>query len=121
MSKLKLDPEGDGYVLTASDGSTVNLSDDDILTLAQSAQRLSDHVAAKHSRGEEARAVPMSLTAQVELNNDLHQTEVHLRLIAASGASVWFALPLDVAKLLAEKLPLRVAELEQAKASRTKQ
>jgi|SRR5262249_34640946 len=114
----KLEPEGDHYILTNETGASITISDQDVLTLAQSAQRLKDHVLAKYSRGEGATAVVATEVVQVAVNTNLHQTHLQLGMIDPAGARTRFALPLDVAKELVGHLPARVAELEQSAAVR---
>jgi hypothetical protein len=114
----KLEPEGDHYILTNETGASITISDQDLLTLSQSAQRLKDHVLAKYSRGGGATAVPVTEVAQVAVNTDLHQTHLQLGMMDPAGVLTWFALPLDVAKELVGRLPVRVAELEQSAAGR---
>ena len=74
----KLEPEGDHYILTNEAGASITISDQDLLTLAQSAQRLKDHVLAKYSRGAGTTAVPITRVVQIAVNTDLHQTDLQL-------------------------------------------
>jgi hypothetical protein len=120
MSHLKLEPAGDDYLLSTANGMSITLSDADILTLAQSAPLLRDHVLSKHSRGG-VNARSSTPVAQAVLNTDLHRTEILLEMIDQYGTRVGFVLPLDVARPLSERLPHRVAEIEQAVANRKTQ
>jgi len=123
-AKLSLDPHGKDFVLkrTSESGETVEiiLSAMDVLTLAQSAQRLKDHILAQQSRSGVSMGVHMPV-AQVSLNTDIHVHEILLGLIDGNGAEQRFALPLEVAKPLAERLPVRIAEIEAVIPTRTRQ
>lgn len=118
-SKLSLDPDGNDFLLrkVAADGTAtaIKLSDADILTLAQSALILRSHVLAKRSR-EGADAVMLTPAARIELNTDLHNSEIHLAMIDRHGASAWFSLSLELARLLRDGLPPRVSEIEKSRA-----
>jgi hypothetical protein len=124
MSDISLEPRGDDYAIVrvSSDGKTEELllSADNVLTLAQSAQLLQGHILSKRSRIG-APAVFQTSVAQVRLNTDAHVTEIHLTMIAQNGAEATFSLPLNVAKPLAERLPARIAEIENQKRKHTKQ
>jgi hypothetical protein len=115
---LALEERGSAFVLvrTEADGSTTEmvLSETNIITLAQSAQRIRDAILARQSSSE-ATAVALTPVVQVALNTDLHRSEIHLMMIAPSGAQIGFLLPLEVAKPLAERLPVRIAEIEAAR------
>lgn len=122
--KLSLDPIGDDFVLRKimPDGTaaTITLSEADVLTLAQSAQSLRDHILARRSR-EGAAHSPVAVTPVVQVGLDdgsLGET-IHLTLIAPSGSRASFELPLEIAGLLAQRLPERLARLKAM--SQTKQ
>jgi hypothetical protein len=126
MPKLTLEEDGVNFVLRSANeaGSTnsLTLSADDILTLAQSIPSLRDRVLARRSpAGGSVSAVVMTDVAQIALNTDLHRSEVHLTMIDRHGAQAGYALPPKVARLLADRLPLRVAEIEAAAKTRTRQ
>jgi hypothetical protein len=117
-SKLTLDPQGDNFLLrqVTTEGTAVSmtLSDSDVLKLAQSARTLRHHVLAKRSR-EGAEAVALTPVAQIELNTDLHDSEIHLAMIDGHGAKEGFLLTLDLAQSLLHRLPTFVARLTGAK------
>jgi hypothetical protein len=119
-SKLSLDPDGDDFVLhrKAEDGTvtTMKLSATDVLTLAQSAQSLRDHILAKHSReGAEHSPVAVTPVAQVGLDDGSLGETIHLTMIGPSGSRAIFELPLQIADLLMQRLPPRLARLRTAK------
>ncbi len=107
-----------GYIVSNDAGDELVLSEDDILTLAQSARLLRDQLLARRTRGAKATARPAAPVSEVVLNVDLHKTVLYLLMIDPKGVEAGFALPLNVAKQLAEKLPGRVAEIETAEANR---
>jgi hypothetical protein len=119
-SELTLDPDGEEFLLrkTFSDqtSQTMRLSEADVLKLAQSAQRLEAHILSKKSRPEAG--VQMSNVtpvAQIRLNNDLHSAEILLGLIDGQGAEITFSLAPEVAQSLADRLPVRLSQIAQAK------
>jgi hypothetical protein len=123
---LSLDPKGDDFILrrTSTNGKTVSvtLSNDDIITLAQSIPSLRDRILAGHNLTRGAiSAVVMTEVTQVVLNTDLHRSEIHLTMIDRHGAQVGFALPLKIARPLVDRLPVRVAQIEAAAKSRIRQ
>src|SRR5437763_204298 len=120
---LSLDPDGDKFTLTRTDDSgsvgTFTLSGSDVLQLAQSAQRLTDQIVARHNRPEAGVSFSVATPiARVRLNVDLHASEILLGMIDGQGAETTFCLGLDVAKPLAERLPVRIAEIEQPEQTR---
>ena len=125
MTDLKLMPKGNSYILSRSlpDGTSaeIALSEENVISLAQSARRLMDHILAQHTP-KEGSVAPIATTpvAQVVLNTDVHRTEILLTMIAPSGAREAYALPLSVAKPLSERLQVKVAEIETAKAVQSK-
>ena len=120
---LNLEPHGEGFLLTQSNtGVSMIISDDDILSLAQSLPSLRDRVLARHSpKGDSVSAVAMTPVTRIVLNTDVHKTEIHLTMADRHGARLGFALDADVAQLLAERLPVRVAEIVAASKDRMRQ
>jgi hypothetical protein len=115
---LSFEPRADKWALihTTADGTKVEmiLSDAEVLTIVQSSPLWRDRILSKLSRtGVEARST--TIVAQVELNTDIFREAIHLRMIGENGASMGFELPLEVARPLADRLPIRVAEIEAEK------
>jgi hypothetical protein len=108
---LSLEPVGREFKLTRIDGhgkrSEMSLSSDNIMTLAQSAQRLRDRILSSNTRSG-VTAVAPTIVAQVELNDALLHSEILLTMIDRHGARACFALPVEIAELLVEKLPPRI-------------
>jgi hypothetical protein len=105
---LQLDPNGEGFVLRRTDAAgnvtQIELSADNVLTLARSSQFLSDHILAKQSRSG-ADAVNVTEVTRIGLNHDLHSTEIHLSFFDRHGAAMTFALPPQFAQHLVDRLP----------------
>jgi hypothetical protein len=123
---ITLASKGDDFVLRRTDASgkttSLTLSKDDILTLSQAIPSLRGHVLAGQSPGGGAiSAVAMTEVVQLELNHDVHKSEIHLTMIDRHGARVGFALPPAVARPLADRLPARVDLIEAAATTRTRQ
>lgn len=122
---IDVTPSEGNYTLTKTneDGTTqeMHLSPDEALTLAHSALRLSDHIL-QHMASIGGSVSPR-LTGRVvstTLNTDIHKTGIVLVMELDDGLEIGFELPFDVAKPLAERLPVRFSELEAAKSSRSK-
>lgn len=116
--RISLEQRDDDYALirVAADGarSEMVLSAANVITLAQSAQRLRDRLLPKLSRPG-ADAISVTPVVQVGLNTDLHKTAIHLTMIDQNGAQMTFSLPPQVARPLADRLPVRIAEIEAEK------
>lgn len=123
-SGLSLDPHGNDFLLTRIDegGQKLEmvLSDDDVLKLAQSSRNLQAAILAKLSPTGLSGAVHMPV-ARVSLTTDVHVHEILLGMFDSDGSEQRFSLPLEVAKPLAELLPVKVVEIEAAIPTRTKQ
>ena len=105
---LDLEPQGDDFLLKRVDGAgqetSIILSPDDVLTLAQSVQKMRQAVHAKRTPQVAAHpGVLATPVAQVGLDSDVHQTEVLMQMIGRNGSRLWFALPLEVAKPVSER------------------
>ena len=125
-NSISLEPKGQDFVLTRTDADgnqeSIMLAENDVLTLAQSAQRLKDHILERRTpKGSGVATGILTAVSRVALNVDIHQTEVLLTLFDRHGAQAAFSLPLAVAKPLSERLPVRVLEIEAAATKRTKQ
>lgn len=59
--------------------------------------------------------------AELILNTDLHKTEIVLRMIDPQGNERGYCLSQGTARQLAESLPHRLAEIEAATSTQTKQ
>src|SRR5258708_34156406 len=105
---LQLEPNGDRFTLRRTDVAgnvtTIDLSEDNILTLARSAQSLTDHILAKRSRSEVA-AVNVTEVARIGLNHDSHSTELPLSLFHPHAHEMTFVSAPAFAHQLADRLP----------------
>ena len=122
--KLTLEPEGDSFRLRQIEKtgrvSEVVLTEQSVLTLAQSSLLLRGRILAKHSR-EEVEAVVTTPVSRAGLKTDIHTSEVFLTLYDGQDTPMRFALSLDVVKPLSERLPVYVAEIEEAIRNKTVQ
>jgi hypothetical protein len=114
---LTLDPKGDDFILrhTAADGKTrsLSLSDNDVLSLAQSAPVLRDRILAKRNpAGGGFSAVYATPVVQIGLAPDALGENILLTMVAPSGAQVTFGLPRHIAQHLAERLPDHLAQVQ---------
>ncbi len=119
-STLSLDEEGDDYVLTRTqpDGTTTNiiLSPRDVMTLAQSAPLFRERVLSRlYPPGGGASPVFATVAEQVRVAPDALGEAILLTLIAPNGAGVTFEIPAPLAQELAERIPVRLAEMAGAK------
>jgi hypothetical protein len=114
---LQLDPNGDGFMLRRTDDAghvtEIELSADNVLTLARSAQSLTDQILAKQSRSG-ADAVNVTEVARIGLNHDLHATEIHLSFFDRHGAQMIFALLPQFAQHLVDRLPGWIDKISQS-------
>jgi hypothetical protein len=116
---LYLDPVGNDFMLRRTDanGKTrrMLLDEEDVLKLAQSARRLRDHILARRSpRGDTVSPEVVTPVTRVRLAIDALATHVLLWMIDPADVEICFALPLNVARALADRLPERVAQVEAA-------
>jgi hypothetical protein len=118
--ELEIAPRGKGFVLRrgSSRGGVVHeieLTDDNILTLSQSAEQLAQLVLSKHS--EQANPAAVFPADQIGLNCDQHRDELHLELVSPGGSRKIVAIPLQKALALAEALPSYLDGMKRYKAS----
>ena len=116
-SKLSLDPDGEDFVLrrVMPDGTTttMKLSERDILTLAQSAPALQQQVLSRHNpRSDSHSAVTATEVAQIALHDESMGQAILLTMIAPGGSRATFAIPTQIADLLVQSLPIRLARLK---------
>jgi hypothetical protein len=120
---LSLDPKNGDFVLrrTTENGNTrsITLSRDDVLTLAQSTQRLRDHILAQHSpAGGTISMVAVTPVVQTGLNVDVLSGDVFLTMVSSSGAQATFSFPQDIARNLADRISARLAQMRAARPTR---
>lgn len=112
---ISLDSAGNDFVFrrTYANGrrEEMILSRQNVLMLAQSAQRLKIRLLVKQSRPG-VDAVVLTPVARIGLNTDVHKTMIHLTMIDQQGEEMGFLLPMEVARPLAEGLPVRLAEID---------
>jgi hypothetical protein len=113
---LQLEANGDGFVLrrVAADGSVsqMELTADNVLTLAASAQSLTDQILAARTRSG-AVAARVTEVAQIALDTDIFATAIHLSLIDRHGALVTFALSQFYAQQLVDHMPSWIAKIQK--------
>jgi len=112
--------ERDGrYVLIreSEDGKIAefSLSPDSVLKLARSSLALTDQILAQRTPSANFSPAVVTPVAQISLNKDVHGSEVHLEFFDPNGMKAVFALPLKMAKSLADRLPGFVAEIEASR------
>jgi hypothetical protein len=118
QSELELIQQGEEFILrrtTEMGTSRFILSEDDVLTLAQSAEELRQHIVAKHTPvGAQGHPVVATPAPQAALNYDALHGDILLDLIQPNGRKHHFALPLGTAKALHERLGRWIAEASAA-------
>jgi hypothetical protein len=119
---LTLDPQGNDFVLrrTTPDGKTRSLvlSDDDVLSLAQSAPLFRGRILSKRNpEGGTLSAVYATPVVQIGLAPDALGENILLTLIAPSDAEVTFELPPHIVGHLVQRLPAHLARALAAKPS----
>lgn len=91
------------------------VSEDNISSLALSAQRIKDHIVSSYKAGGVSveSVIPVG---QIGLNTDMHHTELHIDIMPATGGQkLSFAFPPAAARLLLDALPSWVDKIEHAK------
>jgi hypothetical protein len=118
-TRLSLVQDGDQYRLVRrnEDGSEteMQLSETDVMSLAQSAALLAQTVVSK--RNQESPGLNAALVSEVRnigLNSDHHKSELHLEIFPANGPKIIFALQMPLARSLAARLPTYLDELDLA-------
>lgn len=103
---IELIPEGNAFVLRQTDsGAEMPLSEDDVLTLAQSAQILAEHIVAKHTpRGKVGHPVVSIPAPKFRLNYDPLHGDLLLDLAQPNGREHHFAMPVATARALETEL-----------------
>jgi hypothetical protein len=119
-ASIALEQTPEGFVLRRTDtaGKTdeLTLSAEDVLRLAQSAQRLRDHILAQRNpRGDSVSATVVTPVARIRLGPDALGESILLAMIDGSGAEMTFSLVPEVARPLAERLPVHLARIEAVK------
>ena len=104
-----------GYILrktiTNGDIYEIVLSDDDVLTLAQSAPQMALAVLSKQNQA--ANPVSAILVRNLSLNTDHHRSELHLEIETQSYGRMIAAIPLPLAQSLSARLPSYLATMAQ--------
>jgi hypothetical protein len=123
MASLDLQQQDDGYLLkkTNKDGTKIEilLSDDDIITLSQSAPNLRQEILSKrHPKSGGVSAVFATVVAKINVSPDTLGEDILLTLVASNDTHTTFALPPEIAKILAERLPPLIGEVESANPTR---
>jgi hypothetical protein len=75
--------------------SAITLSTEDVITLAQSSQRLQNHILRRRSRPG-AVPVPITEARNIALTEDIHESQVHVVMIDPFGARTHPAPPIAV-------------------------
>jgi hypothetical protein len=121
-NSLQLEEVGSNFILHRTDdaGKTteIELSEDNILTLARSLPDLADRLLAARTQTG-AVAVSVTEVAQIGLNLDVHASEIFLSLFDRHGAERKFSLRPEFARHLVDRLPHWLDKMDQA--SKTKQ
>ena len=118
-STLTLEAVGREYRLTRfySDGKKTDilLSEDHISSLALSAQRIKDHIAARYKAGGVSveSVIPVG---KVALDTDIHATELHMDIIPATGRQkLTFAFSPAAARVLLDALTAWISKIDNGK------
>jgi len=118
-TNLTLEAVGREYRLTRCypDGTKkdILLSEDNISSLALSAQRIKDHIVARYKAGglSVESVIPVG---QVGLDTDMHQTELHLDIIPANGREkLTFAFSPSAARVLLDALTAWISKIDNSK------
>ncbi len=119
-STISLDEDGDNFVLTRTqpDGTTtsITLSPQNVMTLAQSAPLFRERVLSRiYPLGGGVSPVFATVTAQARVAPDALGEAILLTLIAPNGAGVTFEIAPSLARELAERIPVHLAEMDGPK------
>jgi hypothetical protein len=114
---LDLTEDGDGFILTVVDATgaatKTKLTAEQLLILSQSAPAFRERILSKHKLSVPGMDVVLATpVVQIGLNEDSLGQDILLTLIAPTGGRLTYALPVHIAEHLAERLPVRVADLK---------
>jgi hypothetical protein len=120
---LSFERRGEDFVLVRIDErgkrSEIILSESNLLFLPRIVQETIHKILAERSSKtmKERGASPIVAVpvVRVQLNTDIHRSEILLTMYDRFGNESGFALPFEVAQPLSSRLPARVAEIEKAK------
>lgn len=115
-SNLILEAVGREYRLTRfhPDGTKTDilLSEDNISSLALSAQRIKDHIVARY-KAAGASVESVIPVGQVGLDTDMHQTELHVDIIPSNGRQkLTFAFSPAAARVLLDALTAWISKID---------
>jgi hypothetical protein len=95
------------------------LSEDNVMALALSAERMRDQIVAQYTRSGGPQPLAVAFVDRIELNYDVHETHLHVTMVSPDGSrSHTFGLPADVARSLLDTLPEWVARIEREKTAK---
>ena len=117
-SGLDLKEDGDDFLLCVTDlaGTTTEtkLTADQVPILSQSAPVFRERILARYKPSAGGTDVVLATpVVQIGLNEDSLGEEILLTLVAPNSARLTYALPMHIAEHLAERLPIRVADLRK--------
>ncbi len=120
---LKLEEDGSDFVLsvTAKDGaiSTVRLTEDQMMTLSQSAPGIRERILLRRSpEGADVSAVIVTPVNRIGIQPDSLGESVLLTLQSATQGRMVYGLSPQIARLILEHLPPSLAEIESARPTR---
>jgi hypothetical protein len=120
---LDLKEEGDDFILIAADAngvaSSIRLSEDQVMGLAQSGPVFREKIALRHSpEGADASAVLVTPVVNLALQPDSLGEDILLTLISSTNGRVTFGLSPKIAQLLADHLPAVITQILSTKFSR---
>jgi hypothetical protein len=120
---LSLDEEGDDFVLavTGKDGtvSRVRLTEQQMMTLIQSTPAFRERIVLRHNpEGDSVSAVLVTRVSQIGIQPDSLGVDVLLTLVSSTGARLTFALSPQIARILIDRLPGVVEEIDSSKTTK---
>jgi hypothetical protein len=123
LSSLTLDPDGDDFILrrTDTDGitTTIALSAQDVLTLAQSAPALQQQVLSRHApKGGNVTAIAANPVKQIEIIQEMLGENILLAITSLGDGRTIFAVPLPVAQHLTEQISAHLAAMQSSRPHR---
>ncbi len=113
---IRLEETSDGFVLTQNDGSSLQLTNDDLHSLAGSVERIQTLLLAKHTPTTEGHGFAVAAIPIVsgQISYDPMSGEVLLTLQDTDGRDRTLVLSIDLAKGLHRELPKCIEEAEKA-------